>query len=65
MEQVHSVGKEIHAWTVNRENELKRMKAIGVDNIITDKPAYAREVIYESALAETIEEWILLLAPKK
>lgn len=65
VEQVHSVGKEVHVWTVNRENELKRMKAIGVDNIITDKPAYAREVIYEGALAETIEEWILFLTPKK
>ena len=65
VKKAHLLGKEIHAWTINRENELKRMKAIGVDNIITDKPAYARKVIYGGGLAETIEEWILLLTPKK
>ncbi|MGN1083730.1 MAG: glycerophosphodiester phosphodiesterase, partial [Lachnospiraceae bacterium] len=65
VEKAHSVGKEVHAWTVNRENELKRMKAVGVDNIITDKPAYAREIIYGGRLAETIEEWIRILTLKK
>lgn len=65
VERVHSVGKEVHVWTVNRENELKRMKAVGVDNIITNKPAFAREVVFSSKLAETLEEWITLLVSKK
>lgn len=65
VERAHLLGKEVHAWTVNREDDLKRMKAMGVDNIITNKPAYARKIIYGSELADTIEEWILLLAPKK
>lgn len=41
----HARGKEIHAWTVNKAYEIKRMQEIGVDNIITDKPAYAKEII--------------------
>lgn len=45
IKNIHVRGKEIHAWTVNREQEIKRMQAIGVDNIITDKPAYVREII--------------------
>ncbi|MDD6036965.1 MAG: glycerophosphodiester phosphodiesterase family protein [Lachnospiraceae bacterium] len=65
VKQAHSLGKEIHVWTVNRENELKRMKAIGVDNIITDNPAYAREIVQKSDLAETLGEWIMLLTSKK
>lgn len=41
----HAKGKEIHAWTVNKAYEVKRMQEIGVDNIITDKPAYVRELL--------------------
>lgn len=43
----HRLGKEIHAWTVNSRTELERMKQLGVDNIITDKPLLAREVLYQ------------------
>ncbi len=64
VKKAHTCGKEIHAWTVNKENELKRMKAIGVDNIITDKPAYAREIVQRNKLAETFGEWLLLLTSK-
>lgn len=41
----HRRGKEIHVWTVNKAYEIKRMKEMGVDNIITDKPAYVREIL--------------------
>lgn len=41
----HAKGKEIHAWTVNKAYEVRRMQEIGVDNIITDKPAYVRELL--------------------
>lgn len=47
MKEVHDHGKEIHAWTVNNKNELERMKRLGVDNIITDNPVYAKEVLYQ------------------
>ena len=43
---LHSLGKEVHAWTVNTRSELERMKLLGVDNIITDKAVFAREVIF-------------------
>jgi len=41
----HAKGKEIHAWTVNKAYEIKRMQELGVDNIITDNPAYVREML--------------------
>jgi glycerophosphoryl diester phosphodiesterase len=41
----HGKGKEIHAWTVNKAYEIKRMRELGVDNIITDSPAYVREML--------------------
>lgn len=65
LKKAHAIGKEVHVWTVNKEYELKRMKAIGVDNIITDKPAYARTIVYENPLASSLEEWLILFMAKK
>lgn len=42
----HESGKAVHAWTVNSARELERMKTLNVDNVITDNPSYAREVLY-------------------
>lgn len=44
----HDQGKEVHAWTVNKEHEIKKMQALGVDNIITDMPDYVRTVLEQS-----------------
>lgn len=46
VKQIHNVGKEIHVWTVNGKIGIKDMMDLGVDNIITDNPVTAREVIY-------------------
>ena len=58
MKRAHSFGKEIHAWTVNSEGELERMKQLEVDNIITDQPVRAREVLYRD---EFLDGFIELL----
>ncbi len=54
VEQVHACGKEVHVWTVNKKSELERMKMIGVDNVITDRPILAREVIMGEENAENL-----------
>jgi glycerophosphoryl diester phosphodiesterase len=46
LQTVHEHGKEIHVWTVNTKHELERMKNLGVDNIITDNPSFAKQVLY-------------------
>ena len=46
VKRAHVLGKEVHAWTVNTKDEVLRLHAIGVDNIITDQPMYVREIIY-------------------
>lgn len=45
VQNAHSKGKEVYVWTVNSEMELERMKNLGVDNIITDDPIFARKII--------------------
>jgi glycerophosphoryl diester phosphodiesterase len=54
VDKIHSSGKGIHVWTVNKRSSIERMKRYGVDNIITDNPVLAREVIYDNGAAATI-----------
>lgn len=43
--EAHSCGKEVHAWTVNYFGDIRRMMNYGVDNIITDNPVLVRKVL--------------------
>lgn len=54
IENAHEGGKEVHVWTVNRKSEMERMKMLGVDNVITDNPLMAREVLYGEKNTENL-----------
>jgi glycerophosphoryl diester phosphodiesterase len=41
----HQLGLEVHVWTVNEENQMRELLAMGVDGIISDYPARLREVV--------------------
>jgi len=43
--RVQAAGKRVHVWTVNPEEELKRMIGLGVDAIITDDPVLALSLL--------------------
>lgn len=38
VQQVHTKGMDLIPWTINSVEDMKRMKALGVDGIITDYP---------------------------
>ena len=57
----HEEGKSIHAWTVNDKAELERMRILAVDNVITDVPALAREVLYREEGTESLLEYLRAL----
>jgi glycerophosphoryl diester phosphodiesterase len=40
----HSMGLEVHAWTINEVADMQRLLDLGVDGIVTDFPARMREV---------------------
>lgn len=54
VDKIHSAGKGIHVWTVDSRPTMERMIRYGVDNIITDNPVLAREVLYDNGAAATI-----------
>ncbi len=57
----HEAGKSIHAWTVNEKKELERMRVLTVDNIITDNPVLAREILYRKEATEGLLEYLAMI----
>jgi len=43
----HDGGIIVHAWIINRKEDMRRLIAMGVDGIITDYPDRLREVLKE------------------
>ncbi len=42
---VHRAGAHIHVWTVNEEEDMRRLLDLGVDGIMTDRPDLLNEVM--------------------
>ena len=62
IESAHEAGKAVHAWTVNGKVEMERLKQLEVDDMITDRPVLAREILYgEEAKANLLEYLRLVL----
>jgi glycerophosphoryl diester phosphodiesterase len=45
LRQARQRGLPVHAWTVNRREDMMKLLCLGVDNLITDDPALAVEVV--------------------
>ena len=45
VKNAHKKGKEIHVWTVNDLQTALSMIEVGVDNIITEKPDFIRNLL--------------------
>ena len=59
-----AAGKDVYAWTVNDPLEMSAMISLGVDGIITDEPALARQVLIERASMSSPERLLLLVAER-
>ncbi|GAB6148197.1 glycerophosphodiester phosphodiesterase [Stetteria hydrogenophila] len=45
VEELHSAGLQLAAWTVNEESEMRRVIEMGVDYLITDLPWRALRIL--------------------
>lgn len=45
--KAHAAGTEVHVWTVDDADEIRRLHALGVDGIFTDRTDVLRDVLTE------------------
>jgi glycerophosphoryl diester phosphodiesterase len=57
--RIQSTGKQVYVWTVNDQVAMSRMMTLGVDGLITDEPALAREVLSKNGGMNPVERLIL------
>lgn len=61
VDAAHEAGKAVHVWTVNGRAEMERLNTLGVDDVITDYPVTAREVLYQKESTQGLAEYLLLI----
>lgn len=44
-DRLQAVGRRIHVWTVNTEAQVRLCLDLGVEALITDKPAYVHQIL--------------------
>jgi glycerophosphoryl diester phosphodiesterase len=64
IQQTHAQGKQVYAWTVDDPLTMSRMISMGVDGLITNEPALARQVMQARNKLSTYERLTLWLADR-
>lgn len=62
VKSAQAVGKPVYVWTVNDALSMSGMLSLGVDGLITDEPALARQVLEERKTLSRLERVILGMA---
>ena len=67
--QLHLRGKTVSAWTIDREEDARKMLELGVDDIITGDPLMVRRILGESSenehLLESFRDWLSTFFPQR
>lgn len=60
VEQIHRNNKKVFVWTVNEPSNIINVCKYDIDNILTDDPLTAREVINEEKLSDDTVDFVNL-----
>ncbi|GAA4888163.1 hypothetical protein GCM10023333_21950 [Ferrimonas pelagia] len=59
VQRAKAAGKPLYVWTVNDAVSISRLSSLGVDGLITDEPALARQVLQQRAQLTQSERLLL------
>jgi len=45
--RIKETGRKLNVWTVDDPNDIKLCQHLGVDNLITNRPGFAREILHK------------------
>ncbi|MGC9419636.1 MAG: glycerophosphodiester phosphodiesterase [Rhodovulum sp.] len=62
--RTHGQGKKLYVWTVDDPVTMVRMISMGVDGLITNEPALARQVMEARNILSTVERLLLWLSDR-
>ncbi len=62
--RAHSAGKPVYVWTINDRAAMSRMLSLGVDGLITDRPALARQVLEEREKLDIMQKVALIVGDR-
>lgn len=57
--RAHKAGKQVFVWTVNDALSLSHWMSMGVDGVITDEPALARDILIQRTELNSAERLLL------
>jgi len=64
LRRAHAAGKRVHVWTVDDPRAMSRFISMGVDGLITNDPALARQVIAQRTELSLLERLVLWLSDR-
>ena len=47
IEHAHERGLQVHVWTIDEHDEMRRLLDLGVDGVMTDRPEVLKSVLLE------------------
>lgn len=50
VDKAHEMGLQVHVWTIDDPDEMRRLIDVGVDGLMTDEPALLKTVLNERGL---------------
>lgn len=58
VKRIHKKGKKLYAWTVNTEENIRKMIDLNVDNIITDDVILSKDIIESTKDTSLIDKYV-------
>lgn len=61
VKRIHKKGKKLYAWTVNTEENIRKMIDLNVDNIITDDVTLSKDIIESTKETSLVDKYVTFI----